>query len=90
MWGNCRRCGSRTNTSASPIGLKSRHGILRPFRSRGFIRSFRIPEGELSAATLEPYAHGAPVAPFVSPEIARVRAMCALCVARIDAKTSAR
>jgi hypothetical protein len=32
--GRVRCCGSRTNTSASPIGLKSRHGAFQPFRSR--------------------------------------------------------
>src|SRR5262245_53593306 len=52
-WPKTRFCASRTNTSASPIGLKSRHGILRPFRSRGFIRSFRIPEGVLCASLVE-------------------------------------
>jgi hypothetical protein len=33
-WPETRCCGSRTNTSASPIGLKSRHGAFQPFRSR--------------------------------------------------------
>jgi hypothetical protein len=33
-WPETRCCGSRTNTSASPIGLKSRLVAFQPFRSR--------------------------------------------------------
>jgi hypothetical protein len=33
-WPETRCCGSRTNTSASPIGLKSRLGAFQPFRNR--------------------------------------------------------
>jgi hypothetical protein len=32
-WPGMRCCGSQTNTTASPIGAKSRHGTFRPFRS---------------------------------------------------------
>jgi hypothetical protein len=45
-----------TAMTAFAGGARARRGAgrgaceVRPFRSRGFIRSFRIPEGELSAA----------------------------------------